>query len=105
MNDIIYRQDAIDVAMNDNLIVNAMDSVRDGDIHRTKRAITRLLKSMPSAERKKGKWLDDCGLYRCSNCNHIFSELWWVANCPIDRMNKIMRFCPQCGAKMGDDKE
>lgn len=51
-------------------------------------------------ERKRGKWVNDRGLYKCSNCNHVFSELWWVETCPIDRMNKIMRFCPQCGAEM-----
>jgi hypothetical protein len=50
MKDPIERQDAIDAAMNDSLILNAMDSVKDGDIHRTKRAIVRLLASLPSAQ-------------------------------------------------------
>ena len=51
-------------------------------------------------ERKKGKWIDNKGLYQCSACKHIWSELWWSASCPIDRMYKIMRYCPSCGAYM-----
>lgn len=50
MSDLISRQAAIDTAMNDSLIINAMDSVKDGDIHRTKRAITRLLAGLPSID-------------------------------------------------------
>ena len=51
-------------------------------------------------ERKKGKWMIDGGLYRCSACNHLWSELWWAESCPPDRMYSIMRFCPNCGAEM-----
>ena len=47
-----------------------------------------------------GEWIDNKGLYQCSCCKHIWSELWWVESCPIDRMNKIMHYCPNCGAKM-----
>lgn len=50
VGDTISRQAAIDAAMNDSLIINAMDSVKDGDIHRTKRAIVRLLASLPHAQ-------------------------------------------------------
>lgn len=53
-----------------------------------------------NAEEKTGEWVDDKGLYRCSACNHLWSELWWTACCPIDRMYKLMPFCPSCGAKM-----
>ncbi len=60
---------------------------------------------LPSAqpERKKGKWINDNGLYQCSCCKHLWSELWWVENCPMERMYKIMRYCPNCGAEMEDN--
>ena len=58
-------------------------------------------KEMPSAEpeRKTGKWIDNNGLYQCSVCKHIWSELWWTETCPIDRMNKMMHYCPNCCSK------
>ena len=59
--DTISRQAAIDAAMNDSLIINAMDSVKDGDIHRTKRAIVRLLASLPPAEPE---------IIRCKDCKY-----------------------------------
>lgn len=100
-NDIISREAAIDIAMNDSLILNAMDSVKDDDIHRTKRAIVRLLASLPSAQ-KKGKWirLDDekCYWYECSECGHLppkdtFKQEW------------LSDFCPNCGADMRGEKD
>ena len=66
MTDLISRQAAIDIAMNDRLIINAMDSANDGDIHRTKRAIVRLLASLPSTQPeviccKDCKWFGNIG--------------------------------------------
>lgn len=61
MDDTIYRHAAIDVASNDQLIINAMDSVEDGDMHKTKRAIQRLLASLPSAQPE---------IIRCKDCKH-----------------------------------
>ena len=54
---------------------------------------------------KHGEWLDDKGLYRCSSCNHLWPELWWTENCPIERMLKIMPYCPNCGASMDGERK
>jgi len=54
---------------------------------------------------KHGEWIDDGGLYRCSSCNHLWSELWWTEICPIERMLKIMPYCPNCGADMRERKD
>ena len=48
---------------------------------------------------KHGHWINDKGLYKCSICNELWCH-WWVNTVPIERMNKMMRFCPNCGAKM-----
>lgn len=66
-----------------------------------------VIDEQPSADvpdRKVGEWIDNNGLYQCSVCKHIWSELWWTSICPIDRMNKMMRFCPNCGARMKGEK-
>ena len=48
---------------------------------------------------RHGKWINDKGLYKCSVCNE-FSIAGW-ANCiPIEQMNKTMKYCPNCGARM-----
>ena len=95
VGDIISRQAAIDAV--DVLKRNYPSSCFE-DLCKAVDIAIKVLSAQP--ERKRGKWVDDGGLYRCSNCNHLFSELWWVSNCPIDRMNKIMRYCPNCGADM-----
>lgn len=64
-----------------------------------------LIPTADVVERKKGTWIDNDGLYQCSACKHIWSELWWVESCPMDRMNKLMRYCPSCGADMRKETE
>ncbi len=49
---------------------------------------------------RKGKWVIDNGLYRCSACNHLWSELWWVETVPLEKMLELMPYCPKCGVKM-----
>lgn len=52
-----------------------------------------------------GRWIIDKGLYRCSICNHLWSELWWAEIVPLEKMTEIMPYCPKCGAKMdGEDQ-
>ena len=60
------------------------------------------IKDMPSAdvaEVKHGKWINDKGLYKCSVCNELWSH-WWAIVVGDERMNKMMKFCPNCGADM-----
>ena len=52
-------------------------------------------------ERKKGKWVNDRGIYRCSSCNQLWSE-WWVGAKPIERMKKECPYCPLCGSYNGE---
>ena len=95
--------DARDLIDRDKLIDFIMESDPEWCI-KPIRPIFDYIKEMPSTqpERKKGKWIDNNGLYQCSACKHIWSELWWVESCPMDRMNKLMRYCPSCGAKMNE---
>ena len=66
------------------------------------------IKALPNVNAvpvRHGKWINDKGLYKCSVCNE-FSIAGW-ANCiPIEQMNKTMKYCPNCGARMDakDDK-
>lgn len=98
MNDTISRKAAIAVADSTDytgLSVEAVKKVTD--------EVVRGLKQLPSTEselaRKKDKWINDRGLYKCSCCNQLWTE-WWAAAKPIEQMNKDMLFCPMCGADM-----
>ena len=51
------------------------------------------------AEQKKGEWINDRGLYRCSVCNELWVE-WWAVCMEPARMYKEMKYCPKCGAEM-----
>ena len=60
------------------------------------------------AEPKHGRWIYDgkggYGLYKCSECNEFWSH-WYADVIPIERMNKILKFCPNCGAIMDEVTE
>lgn len=62
------------------------------------------IKKLPSAqpERKKGKWVNDRGLYKCSCCNRLWTE-WWAISKPIERMRKECPYCPMCGSYNGEE--
>lgn len=102
MDDLISRQSAIE-ALNKEIIrrrllddVNEMlDEFDTEDI----------LKKLPSAqpERKKGTWINDDGLYRCSSCNMLWAH-WWASAMPPERLYKEMKYCPRCGAEMREEK-
>lgn len=53
---------------------------------------------------RKGRWLNDRGLYRCSSCNQLWTE-WWVISKPIERMKKECPYCPMCGSYNGEETE
>ena len=55
MMDLIDRQQAIELIEDANIEAH-MDSVMDGELHRVKRAVQRIIASMPSA-RPNGKWI------------------------------------------------
>ena len=59
-------------------------------------------------EPKRGRWIYDgkggYGLYKCSECNEFWSH-WYADVIPIERMNKILKFCPNCGAIMDEVTE
>lgn len=65
-------------------------------------ALNMAIEALKVPERKKGKWVDE-GLYRCSACNELWVK-WWAAYCPPARMYKEMKYCPNCGAKMEEEK-
>lgn len=70
--------------------------------------VTELFLSLPSAERKRGKWiLDKFGQFRCSNCervpvNRIIIDAALVYDVPA--IKEYMKYCPMCGARMVNDE-
>lgn len=51
---------------------------------------------------KHGRWINDKGLYKCSVCNNFTITGWDI---PIEQMNKTMKYCNNCGARMDEVKE
>ena len=101
MDDIISRWEAFKAVMDDGNITNAMDSANDGEMHRTKRAASRIIAGLPSAQRM-GKWIDiDEQSYtwkvRCSVCGHERSMMSTQGIYP--------NYCENCGAKMDAKRE
>ena len=64
------------------------------------------IRSLPAVdaqpERKKGMWINDRGLYKCSCCNRLWTE-WWAISKPIERMRKECPYCPMCGSYNGEE--
>lgn len=110
MADLINRQDAMDAIpqrIKGQGGESWMMTYRRSGYNDCVDAYLDALRHLPSAEPelRHGKWIDNNGLYQCSVCKHIWSELWWTSVCPIDRMNKMMHYCPNCGAKMDEEGE
>ena len=103
MSDLISRQAAIDAITDESIVAN-MDSVYDSELRRYKRAMQRILASLPSAqpERKKGKWYKPTGMmppefagtYRCSECDELAMRDWKT------HKQNLTNFCPNCGADL-----
>lgn len=54
-------------------------------------------------ETKRGKWINDgkpYALYKCSVCNNFCPAVGYAECIPEERMYKIMKYCPNCGAQM-----
>lgn len=94
MSDLISRQAAID-AITDECIVNNMDSVRDTELHRCKRATHRILANLPSVDPvKHGEWV--------WQDSPVFGNPYGSYMCPLcqNTMPHKTNYCPNCGAKM-----
>lgn len=84
MSDLIRREDAISAIW---------DSV-------TRESATDKIKALPTAEYKRGRWIDkyetwcDDNTFECSVCGEYFDL---IEGTPEDNG---MRYCPWCGAKM-----
>ena len=85
MSDLIERQAAIDAVKT---------YLGDYEISRTVQCRLRLL---PSAqpERKKGKWIRKHNIYGVVYCSE----------CDYELHTNNTNFCPNCGAKMGEEGE
>ena len=89
MNDLIYRQHAINALENTDceLSNDAWDE------------LTNAIKQVPSAEPKKGRWV--------KKEKETFVGQWWWYECsecaweaPAPTCNWEYKYCPDCGAKM-----
>ena len=52
---------------------------------------------------KRGKWVvsgESYSLYKCSVCNSLCTSVGWASCISAKRMYEIMKYCPNCGAKM-----
>lgn len=82
----------------DNVVYSEVIDMGDGEYdgmyccRDLDRDVISKLQLLPSVEvRKTGYWIDDIGMYRCSNCNHT--------------EGKKRDFCEVCGSDMrGDTK-
>ena len=109
MDDLISRQAAIGATTDENIVRN-MDSVYDSELHRCKRAMHRILASLPSAERKKGKWIikhnPGTGWYSvtCPECGEdVTSVIPMIGFFPNAKV--LWNFCPDCGTEMENSNE
>lgn len=63
-----------------------------------KACIIGVLEELPPIEPKRGKWIYDKGLYRCTACNNLLTVAGW--DIPEEQIYKSFKFCPNCGAQM-----
>ena len=89
MSDLISRTEALKYIPSEDLI---------------SRMVIAQLPTIEVESIKHGKWINDNGLYKCSVCNEFTITGW--ANCiPIEQMNKTMKYCNNCGAKMDGEED
>lgn len=91
MDDLISRQATID----------AMQCVTDSIC--AQQAID-ALSTLPSAERR-GRWIKDKNLYKCTACNDLLSVAGWADCIPEKQIYTAFKYCPNCGAKMDEVSE
>ena len=101
MDDVIYRQDAIDAccfgithARAINVVTGECIDLFEASNKELHKAIERI-EALPTAEsqRKAGKWITVKGRLgnevECDKCGSVF--WFWIAN---------YKFCPSCGSRM-----
>ena len=67
-------------------------------------ATTVQLKNLPSAERR-GRWIKDKNLYKCTACNDLLTVAGWADCIPEKQIYTAFKYCPNCGAKMDEVEE
>lgn len=76
--------------------------VEDRDLY-----VQHILDSAPTVEAepiKHGHWINNNGLYQCSLCKE-YTVMGWASCISIEYMNKTMKYCNNCGAKMDGGEE
>lgn len=99
VGDTISRQAAINVVHSAVLDLFDFDeddsespfTYHDEQLLSLNKAITTKIKSLPSVERKKGKWIESGINYQCPFCHEEYDD---IANWS----GKRWRLCPMCGA-------
>lgn len=69
-----------------------------------KQATVDLLENLPSAERR-GRWIKDKNLYKCTACNDLLTVAGWADCIPEKQIYTAFKYCPNCGAKMDEVEE
>ena len=95
MDELIYKRTVIDILENARNVFPQNDQID---------CAIASIKNMPTVEPTYGEWIikrdEFCTSFdmyyaECSNCK--YTDSIWV----VDRL----KYCPNCGAKMGDDKD
>ena len=98
MDDLISREQAID-ALND--IASDLHKRQRYDEEYVASMCADKIEQLPSIQPKIGKWVEinkfsDCRYVKCDQCEAIQVFYYGKRN---------TNFCPNCGAKMGDEDE
>ena len=125
MSDSISRQKAIDAVYQEFQYVYChncakhLDEDKCGDCHRkymnwsvSKEAVENVINAIPSAEPKKGNWIETDEYHgfndevnhkaiACSVCKVAFNG-WYGYG--VEEMIEDFRYCPNCGADMREEE-
>lgn len=103
MSDLIDRQKALEKIYQLPII--------DKDAYEFYRDVRKSIKSMPSAEPKKGRWIWDengmdwnIGAWTCSACGSKAETFWQTYKESNPHRCAGSHYCSNCGAKMEVDK-
>lgn len=94
--------DALEKDANEDLLSDT-DTVEEVYWNDGAKSIIDLIKTAPTIELKRGKWIYDKGLYKCTACNNLLTVAGW--DIPEEQIYKAFNFCPNCGAKMQRSEE